>query len=519
MRVNRLINRTLRAESVHNITQHRDRMMYTWKLTGHAFKRFNASCNSHNSNRLAIILQHCGSKTQNRGKFGSYRKRISLWFREQSTQVAQVCKKQFEFVAAQRIRRYIQIFHLYTKIWDEVALREFMRSWRLRLAKNAKNFLISATGVAVYNWDRDRISDEEINRYNCEIEGIYKLRDSTVVCAKCHLRIVIDVVQPNVKYCKCNGVQSSVSCNQDLDSWQPFIERQDMLIWRKKEPNSGGLFAYKVYGSFSDVTADDFLQVQIDVDYRKQWDPTAQELTIIETDPKLESSVSHSTDIIHWEMIWPKLFSNRDYVYQRRWIVDRDKGLVIIVSRVTEHPDVPERRGIYRVKTYWSYMVIKPYTEFHEPGIEFGLTYFDDPGVAVPTAVTAWVALRGLPDFLVRMRQASKDYHKYKLMKQNASESKNTHLTLSEENVSKEQIKVDVENNSDDDKKTMRDYQDDHKIPQDDSTNDTNKLDETRDVQGENDKTETENKDSSPKEEQGLLHYFYLTKLFAFLDF
>lgn len=49
-----------------------------------------------------------------------------------------------------------------------------------------------------------------------------------------------------------------------------------------------------------------------------------------------------------------------------------------------------------RVKTYWSYMVIKPYTEFHEPGIEFGLTYFDDPGVAVPSAVTAWVALRGL---------------------------------------------------------------------------------------------------------------------------
>ncbi|CAL1674249.1 unnamed protein product [Lasius platythorax] len=488
--------------------------MYTWKLTGHALKRFNASCGGRSSSsRLAIVLQHCGPKTQNRGKFGIYRKRISLWFREQGTQVAQVCKKQFEFVAAQRIRRYIQIFHLYTRIWDEVALREFMRSWRLRLARNARNFLISAAGVTVYNWDRDRISDEEINRYNREIDGIYRLRDSTVVCAKCHLRIVIDVVQPNVKYCECNRVQSSVASNQDSDGWQPFIERQDMLIWRKKEPDSGGLFAYKVYGSFSDVTADDFLQVQIDVDYRKQWDPTAQELQIIETDPKSELSINHSTDIIHWEMIWPKLFSNRDYVYQRRWIVDREKGLVIIVSRVTEHPDVPERRGTYRVKTYWSYMVIKPYTEFHEPGIEFGLTYFDDPGVAVPSAVTAWVALRGLPDFLVRMRQASKDYQKYKLMKQNATASNS--LTLSEEDVSKEQIKVDVEDNLDD-KESMRDYQD----PQDDSANDTNKLDVTHDVQRENDITETENKDtnSTPKEEQGLLHYFYLTKLFAFLD-
>lgn len=124
--------------------------------------------------------------------------------------------------------------------------------------------------------------------------------------------------------------------------------------------------------------------------------------------------------------------------------------------------------------------------------------------------------LLGLPDFLVRMRQASKDYQKYKLMKQNAIKSEN-HLTFPKEDVSKDQIKVDVENNLDKDKKSMRDYQD----PQDDSANNTNKLDVTHDVQRENDITETENKDtnSTSKEEQGLLHYFYLTKLFAFLDF
>ncbi|KAL0130208.1 hypothetical protein PUN28_002059 [Cardiocondyla obscurior] len=485
--------------------------MYTWKLTGHALRRFNSGYSSGN-NRLAFVLQHCAPKTQSRGRFGSYRKRISSWFREQGTQVAQACREQFEFVAAQKIRRCIQIFHLYTRLWDEVALRDFMRLWRLRLARNAKNFLVSAAGVSMYNWDRDRISDEEINRYNREIEGIYKLRDSTVVCSKCHLRIVIDTVQPDVKYCKCNGVQPCDTSNKD-HGWQPFIERQDMLIWRKIEPGSGGLFAYKVYGSFSDVTAEDFLQVQIDVDYRKQWDPTAQELQIIETDPQSELSVDHSTDVIHWEMIWPKLFSNRDYVYQRRWVVDKEKGLVIIVSRVTEHPDVPERRGIFRVRTYWSYMVIKPYTKIHEPGIEFGLTYFDDPGVSVPSAVTAWVALRGLPDFLVRMRQASKDYQNYKLIKKNASDI----LTLSEKDVSKEQVKVDIDDKLKNDKTTMRDY----KNQQDDSTNNTNKLDLTHDVQQENDDlTETENKDitTSPKEEQGLLHYFYLTKLFAYLD-
>jgi len=137
--------------------------MYTWKITGRALKRFNTSY-SHGNGRLALVLEHWSLKAQSCGKFSGCRKRISLWFREQSTQVAEACKRQFEFVAAQRVRRYIQIFHLYTRIWDEMALKEFMRSWKLSVTRNAKNFLISAAGVSVYNWDRERISDEEINR-------------------------------------------------------------------------------------------------------------------------------------------------------------------------------------------------------------------------------------------------------------------------------------------------------------------------------------------------------------------
>lgn len=89
------------------------------------------------------------------------------------------------------------------------------------------------------------------------------------------------------------------------DGWKPYIEREDMLIWRKEEPNSGGLYAYKVYGSFADVTADDFLQAQIDVEYRKEWDPTARELQILDTDPQSQSSDDTRSDVIYWETIWP----------------------------------------------------------------------------------------------------------------------------------------------------------------------------------------------------------------------
>lgn len=40
-------------------------------------------------------------------------------------------------------------------------------------------------------------------------------------------------------------------------------------------------------------------------------------------------------------------------------------------------------------------MVIKPYKEINDYGIEFGLTYFDDPGMNIPSAVTSWVAMSG----------------------------------------------------------------------------------------------------------------------------
>lgn len=49
-----------------------------------------------------------------------------------------------------------------------------------------------------------------------------------------------------------------------------------------------------------------------------------------------------------------------------------------------------------RVSSYWSYMVIKPYRGFNESGIEFTLTYFDDPGVSLSYAITSWVAMRGI---------------------------------------------------------------------------------------------------------------------------
>lgn len=128
--------------------------------------------------------------------------------------------------------------------------------------------------------------------------------------------------------------------------------------------------------SYPDITPEDFLFVQTDVEYRREWDDTAVVLDVIDSD-ELDGN---NSQVIYWEMMWPKLFSNRDYVFVRKHFIDQQRNLILIVNKSTKHPKCPVVPSLQRVKEYWSFMVIKPNTTFDEPGLEFILTYFDNPG-------------------------------------------------------------------------------------------------------------------------------------------
>ena len=40
--------------------------------------------------------------------------------------------------------------------------------------------------------------------------------------------------------------------------------------------------------------------------------------------------------------------------------------------------------------------------------MEFGLTYFDNPGLSLPTWLSNWAAMAGIPDFLNKVRAAAR---------------------------------------------------------------------------------------------------------------
>lgn len=98
-------------------------------------------------------------------------------------------------------------------------------------------------------------------------------------------------------------------------------------------------------------------------------------------------------------------------MFNRRFFVDRNRKLIIIVNKSIVHPFSPKRVNIQRVNDYWSCMVIRSTSgSIRTPGLEYVLTYFENPGVVLPQSVTSWVAQKQLPEFLHKLYAATLVY-------------------------------------------------------------------------------------------------------------
>lgn len=209
--------------------------------------------------------------------------------KEHSSKILRSWVHQCECVVAQRLRRSQQMFCLYSKLWEEQALKEFFNRMRHQVAKHGKEFICGAVGVGAYNWDKNRIPDQEVLKHTKEFEYIEKLRQNTIKCSLCDV-----APRNNKKICHCPDKSKF-----KFEEWELFVEKDDLLIWRKLHSN--GCYEYKVYGSYNDVMAEDFINVQIDINYRKTWDPSAVVLELIEKDCTPKSN----SDLVYWEMQWP----------------------------------------------------------------------------------------------------------------------------------------------------------------------------------------------------------------------
>jgi hypothetical protein len=65
-------------------------------------------------------------------------------------------------------------------------------------------------------------------------------------------------------------------------------------------------------------------------------------------------------------MIFQRPFANRDYVFERKLTFIPKDNVCVISSLATSHPSVPVNKSLHRVTEYWSYMVVKPFTDFEQ---------------------------------------------------------------------------------------------------------------------------------------------------------
>ncbi|TRZ12468.1 hypothetical protein HGM15179_014648 [Zosterops borbonicus] len=184
---------------------------------------------------------------------------------------------------------------------------------------------MAAVGTGAFVWEGQRIEEEELRRSAQELQ------------------------------------QLEAPGEQREQRWELVMERERFRLWRRPIPGSA-LYQYRVFGSYTDVTPRQFFNVQLDTEYRKKWDSLVLKLDVVERDPATGS------EVIHWATQFPYPMYSRDYVYVRRYTVDSDRNLMVLVSRAVEHPGIPEDPEYVRVRSYESHMVIRPHRSFDEVG-------------------------------------------------------------------------------------------------------------------------------------------------------
>ena len=167
-----------------------------------------------------------------------------------------------------------------------------------------------------------------------------------------------------------------------------------------------GMFVYKMYGEFDNISANEFLRVQLDLtEFRLSWDSNTSQCSILEQELREEEHCL--SQIYYWEVEWPRFFANRDYVCNRRTQIDLRDNVAVSYSKSAKHPKAPTKTKNFRVADYWSAMTVKPTTDdWDKPGVEFCLTAYENPGVSLPNYITTWVAMRGMPEFMANLRKA-----------------------------------------------------------------------------------------------------------------
>ncbi|CAF2392200.1 unnamed protein product [Rotaria sp. Silwood2] len=264
--------------------------------------------------------------------------------------------------------------------WKNNERKYYRNKYHTQSTLLASSIIGALTSAAVvFSWKNDGVSDEELQQASSD-EYLLNMTHSQVDEALLSL------------------------------GWEKILRKDHLLLYRKYDKDLQ-VYSYKIFGTFNDISAIVFLQVQLDLDYRMKWDDHALRLSIVDTDEDTQS------DIVHWIQKFPFPLNNRDYIYVRRYCLDisiSTSPKIIIKCHSTNHPNVRNDTKSVRVNKYESSMIIQSKHKLDEKGMKFLLTYHEDAKASIPTSTYSYLAQSGIPDFVEKLHIAAKKLPKYK---------------------------------------------------------------------------------------------------------
>lgn len=264
------------------------------------------------------------------------------------------------------------------------------------LKQSKRLYALSFSTAGLFSWDDSRITNNEVK---CEINDIlntFKLSEQN------------------------HKIDFEESRHHRDSEWEKIYDKKDLIIWRRQimiednemesdseKANLNELYEYKVLGRINDVTPIEFYETQIDINFRKKWDFLVISIEMLDKD------VTSNTELIRWVSKFPYPLYPREYIFVRRYCIEPQEKLLILISRALEEFDLNSfqraNKAIQcvRVTKYKSNMIIIPHNDFDKPGLDYVMQYYDVNKAKIPSMAYKWMASSGLPDYMEKLHKAT----------------------------------------------------------------------------------------------------------------
>ncbi|VDM97863.1 unnamed protein product [Thelazia callipaeda] len=202
--------------------------------------------------------------------------------------------------------------------------------------------------------------------------------------------------------------EAKLNLDCDRENWEIIRNEENSKVLRRWHADTG-VYEFRCSGSYNDITASDFVDAQMDLVFRKKWDPNVEKLELVRKDETTDS------ELIHWITKFPYPLYPREYVFvRRRYINEKDRCIVIANCAVTDSAKIiPTTENKYvRVETYRSVMVVRAHESFDCKGFDYILSYHDNPESSIPRYAYNWLINYGGPYYLDQVHDAAKELEK-----------------------------------------------------------------------------------------------------------